>query len=57
MFYADSIGLKTVLSRIEEFRRRHGEDLWRPAPLLVRLAGTGGTFAGFDRQEEMAAGV
>ena len=49
MFYADTVGLKTVLARIEEFRRRHGDDLWQPAPLLRRLAEDGGTFAGFDR--------
>ena len=44
MFYADSLGLKTVLARVEEFQRRHGDDLWQPAPLLRRLAETGGTF-------------
>lgn len=57
MFYADTIGLKAVLARIEEFRRRHGEDLWKPAPLLLRLAETGGTFASLDQQKEIAAGV
>jgi 3-hydroxyacyl-CoA dehydrogenase len=57
MFYADTVGLKTVLARIEEFRKRHGEDLWAPAPLLRRLAETGGTFTNFDRQREVAAGV
>ncbi|HEV3197260.1 MAG TPA: 3-hydroxyacyl-CoA dehydrogenase NAD-binding domain-containing protein [Bryobacteraceae bacterium] len=57
MFYADTVGLKTVLARIEEFRERHGEDLWTPAPLLRRLAETGGTFTNFDRQREVAAGV
>ena len=57
MFYADTVGLKTVLGRIEEFRRKHGEDLWAPAPLLRRLAETGGTFAKFDQQGEKAAGV
>jgi 3-hydroxyacyl-CoA dehydrogenase len=57
MFYADTVGLKTVLARIEEFRKRHGEDLWTPAPLLRRLAETGGTFTNFDRQREVAAGV
>jgi 3-hydroxyacyl-CoA dehydrogenase len=57
MFYADTVGLKTVLARIGEFRRRHGDDLWSPAPLLRRLAETGGTFTNFDRQKEFAAGV
>ncbi len=59
MFYADTVGLKTVLARIEEFRRQgskiaHGDDLWSPAPLLRRLAETGGTFTDFDRQREVA---
>lgn len=57
MFYADTVGLKTVLARIEEFRRSHGDDLWLPAPLLRRLARTGGTFTDFDRQREVAAGM
>jgi 3-hydroxyacyl-CoA dehydrogenase len=38
MFYADTIGLPTVLARVEEYRRELG-DYWRPAPLLERLAG------------------
>jgi 3-hydroxyacyl-CoA dehydrogenase len=57
MFYADTVGLKTVLARVEEFQRRHGEDLWSPAPLLLRLAETGGAFSEFDRQKEVAAGA
>jgi 3-hydroxyacyl-CoA dehydrogenase len=57
MLYADTVGLKTVLARIEEFRARHGEDLWSPAPLLAKLAGNGGTFTGFDKQREVAAGA
>jgi 3-hydroxyacyl-CoA dehydrogenase len=57
MFYADAVGLQTVLARIEEFRARHGEDLWSPAPLLRQLAQSGGTFAQFDRQKEIAAGA
>jgi 3-hydroxyacyl-CoA dehydrogenase len=57
MFYADTVGLKTVLARVEEFRDRHGDDLWSPAPLLRRLAETGGTFTDFDRQRGVAAGV
>jgi 3-hydroxyacyl-CoA dehydrogenase len=34
LFYADTIGLPKVLSRIEEFESAHGSDLWSPAPLL-----------------------
>jgi 3-hydroxyacyl-CoA dehydrogenase len=54
MCYADTVGLKTVLARIEEFRARHGADLWSPAPLLAELAESGGTFAAWDRAERAA---
>ncbi len=54
MFYADTIGLLTVLARIEEFERRHGADLWAPAPLLKQLAQEGSTFSNFDQQKEAA---
>jgi 3-hydroxyacyl-CoA dehydrogenase len=57
LFYADMVGLKTVLARIEEFRRRHGDDLWTPAPLLRRLSESGSSFGEFDRQKQLAAGV
>jgi 3-hydroxyacyl-CoA dehydrogenase len=43
MFYADTVGLSTVLSRVEDYRRRFG-DYWKPAPLLERLAAAGGGF-------------
>lgn len=51
MWYADTLGLKKVFNRIEEFRRQHGE-LWEPAPLLKRLAQEGGTFADYDAAKE-----
>jgi 3-hydroxyacyl-CoA dehydrogenase len=57
MFYADTVGLKNVLARVEEFRARHGEDLWKPAPLLRELAESGGTFARWDKKKELAAGA
>ena len=44
MFFADEIGLGRVFARIEEFRARHGDDLWAPAKLLAELAATGGRF-------------
>jgi 3-hydroxyacyl-CoA dehydrogenase len=43
MFYADTVGLATVLSRVEDYRARLG-DYWKPAPLLVRLAAEGRGF-------------
>jgi 3-hydroxyacyl-CoA dehydrogenase len=33
MFYADTVGLATVLDRVNAYRRQFG-DYWRPAPLL-----------------------
>jgi len=43
MFYAETIGLKTVLSRVHEYQARFG-DYWEPAPLLERLAAEGKSF-------------
>lgn len=56
MFYADTVGLPRVLARVREFEARHGADLWSPAPLLIRLAESGGTFGSLDA-ERMVAGV
>jgi 3-hydroxyacyl-CoA dehydrogenase len=55
MFYADTLGLKNVLARVEEFRAKHGAELWEAAPLLKQLAGSGQTFASFDRERAPAA--
>jgi 3-hydroxyacyl-CoA dehydrogenase len=43
MFYADTVGLPTVLARIKEYRERHG-DYWKPAGLLEKLAAEGRGF-------------
>ena len=48
MCYADSVGLRHVLGRITEFEKRHGPELWSPAPLLQRMAEAGQTFESFD---------
>jgi 3-hydroxyacyl-CoA dehydrogenase len=53
MWYADTVGLKNVLARISEFHRQHGE-IWRPAPLLVRLADQGKSFTHFGKEEGAA---
>jgi 3-hydroxyacyl-CoA dehydrogenase len=50
MWYADTVGLKKVYDRVNEFHRVHGE-LWEPAPLLKQLAAEGKTFADFDKQK------
>src|SRR5580692_8339185 len=47
MWYADTVGLKKVYDRVSEFHKRFGE-LWEPAPLLKRLAESGGTFAAHE---------
>ena len=49
MFWADQIGLKNIYDRICEFRDRYGEQYWKPAPLLEKLAGEGKTFAEWSR--------
>jgi 3-hydroxyacyl-CoA dehydrogenase len=41
------VGLKKVYDRVCEFHKRFGE-LWEPAPLLKRLAESGGTFAAHE---------
>jgi 3-hydroxyacyl-CoA dehydrogenase len=43
MFYADTVGLPTVLGRVKEYRARFG-DYWEPAPLLERLVAEGRGF-------------
>ncbi len=45
MFYADTVGLPTVLARIKEYRERHG-NYWKPAGLLEKLAAEGRGFNG-----------
>ncbi len=40
MFYADTVGLPTVLARVREYRARFG-DYWKPAPLLERMVAEG----------------
>jgi 3-hydroxyacyl-CoA dehydrogenase len=44
MFYADTVGLKTVLEKLRAFEAKFGDD-FKPAPLLVKLANEGGAFS------------
>ena len=44
MFYADTVGLETVLCSIEQFARGHRGELWIPAPSLRTRAAEHGTF-------------
>jgi len=56
MFYADTVGLQTVLDRVHHYRNQFG-DHWRPAPLLERLAAAGQTFYSWNaaRRETTAS--
>lgn len=47
MWYADTVGLKSVYEKVREFERQHGP-WWTPAPLLAELAAAGKTFANYD---------
>ena len=51
MFYAETLGLHTVLARVNEYRSRFG-DYWHPAPLIERLVAEG---RGFYAQSEPSA--
>ncbi len=44
MFYADQIGLDTVLAGIQKYGKRFNAVDWTPAPLLVKLAAEGSSF-------------
>jgi 3-hydroxyacyl-CoA dehydrogenase len=45
MFYADTVGLPTVLARVREYREQFG-DYWKPSPRLERLVAEGKGFHG-----------
>jgi 3-hydroxyacyl-CoA dehydrogenase len=51
MFYADTIGLKTVYGRIREFQRTLDPQYWTPAPLLEKLARAGSSFGEWQSQQ------
>jgi 3-hydroxyacyl-CoA dehydrogenase len=44
MFYADQVGLKTIYEAILKYQKQVGEEYWKPAPLLERLAKAGKGF-------------
>jgi 3-hydroxyacyl-CoA dehydrogenase len=54
MFYADTVGLQTVLDRVRRYRTQFG-DYWQPAPLLEKLAASGGTFYGWSGEKRGAS--
>jgi 3-hydroxyacyl-CoA dehydrogenase len=50
MWYADAVGLKTVLKAVRQLECDHGP-AWKPAPLLERLAADNKSFADLDREK------
>ena len=48
MFQADRIGLPKVLERIRQFAKGYQGWAWEPAPLLVKLAESGGSFGSLN---------
>jgi 3-hydroxyacyl-CoA dehydrogenase len=44
MFYADTVGLKRVAAAMANYGQGRNGQFWKPAGLLVRLAGEGKTF-------------
>jgi 3-hydroxyacyl-CoA dehydrogenase len=50
MFYADTIGLKTLLDGMLKYRAIFGPMHWEPAPLLVKLAAEGKSLAQWERE-------
>ena len=45
MFWADQIGVKKIYEALNRYHEQTGDSFWKPAPLLKKLAESGGTFA------------
>jgi 3-hydroxyacyl-CoA dehydrogenase len=50
MFYAETIGLKTLLDGMLKYQRIHGPMHWQPASLLVELVNRNMSFAQWEAQ-------
>lgn len=50
LFYADTIGLKTVYEGILKYQEKFGSMHWQPAPLLKRLAEEGKSLAEWEAE-------
>lgn len=50
MYYADTIGLKTVYDGIMKYQKQFGDTHWQPADLLVQLAKEGKTLAQWESE-------
>ena len=55
MWYADEVGADVVCARIEEFARLFGQQ-WKPAPLLERVAKSGGRIADLGAASQQRGG-
>jgi 3-hydroxyacyl-CoA dehydrogenase len=51
MFYAETVGLATILDGLERYRQRFGELHWRPAALLVELERRHKSIAAWEREQ------
>ncbi|MEN3365854.1 MAG: 3-hydroxyacyl-CoA dehydrogenase [Burkholderiales bacterium] len=51
MFYADTVGLKTIYDRMLQFKEELDPRYWTPAPLLEELALSGSSFAEWQAQQ------
>jgi 3-hydroxyacyl-CoA dehydrogenase len=57
MFYADTVGLRTIYDRILEFQRTLDARCWQPAPLLERLAKANSTFRQWQAEQSRMRAV
>lgn len=44
LFWADQVGLKAIYDKVSQFHQETGDDVWKPAPLLEKLAKEGKGF-------------
>jgi 3-hydroxyacyl-CoA dehydrogenase len=54
-FWADQVGLKTIRDRLLDYYKETGDEAFKPAALLNRLADAGKGFADFARETKAAA--
>ena len=57
MFYAETIGLDTLLAGMHKYQARFGPMHWEPAPLLVELVQRGLGVAQWEAQKESQRGA
>ncbi len=55
MFYADQLGLVKLRDQLATFAEETGDETLKPAPLLVKLAAEGASFASIGEKKTAAA--